>query len=123
MFDRVLAQVRRLRRRTAGWSVRDDRAFHDSLFGAASHDPCDRSFPGYVTIRGLADAAWERLGDARRVLDLGCGPGEITCELARRHPGVEFTGVDHSDVAVDRAARHAERFGLANVRFHTADLT
>jgi SAM-dependent methyltransferase len=123
MFDRVLAQVRRLRRRTAGWSVRDDRAFHDSLFGAASHDPFDRSYPGYVTIRRFADLASDRLGDARRVLDLGCGPGEITCELARRHPGVEFTGVDHSDVAVDRAARHAERFGLANVRFHTADLT
>lgn len=123
MFERLLSQFRRLRRRTAGWSVRDDQAFHDGLFGAASHDPFDRSFPGSITIRRFADLAGERLGDARHVLDLGCGPGEITCELARRHPAVRFTGVDHSAVAIARATATAARLGLENVRFEAADLT
>jgi SAM-dependent methyltransferase len=123
MFDRLLSHLRRFRRRSAGWSVRDDRTFHDQLFVAASHDASDRSFPGNVTIRRFADLAAERIGDARRVLDLGCGPGEITCELARRHPGVAFTGVDHSPVAIERAAANAAKLGLANVRFEAADLT
>src|SRR5215471_3462281 len=123
MIDRLLSQVRRFRRRTAGWSVREDQTFHDELFGSASHDAFDPSFPGYVTIRRFADLAAERLGDARRVLDHGCGPGEITCELARRFPAVEFIGVDHSAVAIERAAARAKACSLANLRFATADLT
>lgn len=122
MFDRLFSQVRRLRRRAAAWSVGDDRTFHDGLFGAATHDPFDPSYPGYVTIRRFADLAGERLGDARRVLDLGCGPGEITCELARRHPAVEFTGVDHSVVAIERASAHAARLTIANARFLAGDV-
>ena len=123
MIERLLALLRRVRRRSARWSVGDDRTFHDGLFGAASHDPFDRSFPGYVTIRRFADLAGERIGDARHVLDLGCGPGEITCELARRYPAVAFTGVDHSAVAIARAQANADRLGLGNVRFSAGDLT
>jgi SAM-dependent methyltransferase len=122
MLERILAQVRRVRRRTAGWSVRDDRVFHDTLFGGAAHDPFDSSFPGYITIRRFADLAGERIGDARRVLDLGCGPGEITCELAKRYPSVTFTGVDHSGVAIERARANAAALALSNVRFLVADL-
>ena len=123
MLGKLLSQFRRMRRRTAGWSVGDDRAFHDGLFGASSHDPFDRSYPGYVTIRRFADLAGECIGEARRVLDLGCGPGEITCELASRHPAVEFVGVDHSDVAIARAADNAARRRCGNVRFVAGDLT
>ena len=123
MIDYMLALLRSVRRRGARWSVGDDRTFHDGLFGAASHDSFDRSFPGYVTIRRFADLAGERIGDARQVLDLGCGPGEITCELARRHPSVEFTGIDHSAVAIERARANAARLGLGNVHFAAGDLT
>jgi SAM-dependent methyltransferase len=123
MLERMLSHVRRLRRRAAGWSVGDDRAFHDGLFGAVSHDPFEPSYPGYITIRRFADLAAERIGDARRVLDLGCGPGEITCELARRYPAVEFIGVDHSAVAIERAGANAAGLGLGNARFLTGDLT
>jgi SAM-dependent methyltransferase len=118
----VLASLRDLRRRTARWSAGEDRLFHDSLFGTQAHDPFSPSYPGHITIRRFADLAGEHLHGATRVLDLGCGPGEITCELARRHPGVSFTGVDHSAIAVERATRNAARLGLSNVRFEASDL-
>lgn len=123
MLDRLLRPVRRLRARTARWSVADDRRFHDSLFQSQSHDPFSESYPGYITIRRFADLASEHLGQSRRVLDLGCGPGEITCELARRHPAVSFVGVDHSAVAIAHASATARRLGLCNIAFEAADVT
>lgn len=38
------------------------------------------------------------------VVDLGCGPGELTGTLARRWPGAEVTGVDSSTAMIERAA-------------------
>jgi SAM-dependent methyltransferase len=118
----VLSSLRALRRRTARWSAGEDRQFHDSLFGAQAHDPFSPSYPGHITIRRFADLASASLHGATRVLDLGCGPGEITCELARRHPSVTFIGIDHSPIAVERATANAARLGLSNVRFEAADL-
>jgi SAM-dependent methyltransferase len=92
------------------------------MFAPQSHDAFSPSYPGHVTIRRFADLAAQRFDGVRSVLDLGCGPGEITCELARRRPDVQFTGFDHSPVGIERARANAERLGLANVRFHAADL-
>jgi len=118
----LLGPVRTARRAAARWSASADRRFHDDLFARRSYDPFDPSYPGYITIRRFGDLAEARFGDARRVLDLGCGPGEITCELARRHPDVSFVGVDHSEAAIARAARLASTGGLGNVRFERSDV-
>ena len=40
-----------------------------------------------------------------RVVDLGCGPGNVTALLARRWPQAELTGVDASAAMLDRARR------------------
>jgi SAM-dependent methyltransferase len=122
VLGHFLASLRDWRRRTARWSAGEDRRFHDSLFGAQAHDPFSPSYPGYITIQRFADLAAAHLHDTTRVLDLGCGPGEITCELARRRPDVSFTGVDHSAIAVERATQNAARLGLSNVRFEASDL-
>ena len=47
-----------------------------------------------------------------RVLDLGCGPGNVTAILAQRWPGAEVTGLDGSAAMLDkaRAAAPACRF-------------
>ena len=46
-------------------------------------------------------------GEAGTVVDLGCGPGRVTGELAARWPGAAVTGVDSSPQMLDRArARH-----------------
>jgi SAM-dependent methyltransferase len=113
--------VRRLRWWRGAWSKDSDRTYHERLYEAQDYDPFDPSYPGYVTIRRFADHAETLLPAAGTVLDLGCGPGEITCELARRHPGLSFLGVDHSAQAIGRATRHAERLGLTNIRFDVGD--
>lgn len=54
-------------------------------------------------------------------LELGCGDGDLSLELARR--GMEITGLDLSPVRVERARQEAERAGLgAQARYEVADL-
>ncbi len=57
------------------------------------------------------------LATARRVVDLGCGPGNSTELLARRFPQAEVTGVDTSPAMLASA-----RERLAGCRFVQADI-
>ena len=51
----------------------------------------------------------------KKVLDIGCGPGEFTLRVARNAKSV--TGLDASKVALELAARNLVRSGLKNVTF------
>ena len=113
--------VRRLRWWRGAWSKDSDRTYHERLYEAQDYDPFDPGYPGYVTIRRFADHAEALMPPSGTVLDLGCGPGEITCELARRHPELAFLGLDHSAQAIRRATANAARLGLRNVRFDVGD--
>jgi len=120
---RTLASLpRRVRWALQRWSPAADRDFHDSLFAVQHHHPFTFAYPGYVTIRRFADFAAARMAGVKHAVDLGCGPGEITCELARRFPLVSFTGVDHSKGAIARARAHVASLKLENVRFEVADV-
>ena len=55
------------------------------------------------------------------VLDVGCGPGTITCDLADRVAPGKVVGVDRSDEVVDAAREEAARRG-AEVEFRTGDV-
>jgi trans-aconitate 2-methyltransferase len=55
----------------------------------------------------------------RRVVDLGCGPGELTAALARRWPKAEVTGIDSSPEMVARARAGKDLPG--NLGFVTGD--
>ncbi|KRE99531.1 23S rRNA methyltransferase [Frateuria sp. Soil773] len=57
---------------------------------------------------------------ADRVLDLFCGLGNFTLPLARRV--AEVAGVEGEHGLVARAADNAARNGIANARFHVANL-
>jgi SAM-dependent methyltransferase len=113
--------VRWLRWKRGSWSKESDRTYHEHLYEVQDYDPFRLDYPGYVTIRRFADHVEPLLPSTGTVLDVGCGPGEITCELARRHPGLSFVGVDHSEQAIVRAKRNAERLSLSNVRFAVGD--
>jgi len=114
--------VRQARAQLQRWTPETDRACHDRLFEAQTFDPFDPAYPGRLTILRFADAASARLAGVSFALDLGCGSGEITCELARRHPEVRFLGVDHSQAGIERARTHATRLRLENVAFEVTDV-
>jgi SAM-dependent methyltransferase len=49
-----------------------------------------------------------RVGDtAARILDIGCGQGDLVVELARRYPQAELHGLDYSRHGIELAARKA----------------
>jgi len=43
---------------------------------------------------------------ARRVVDLGCGPGQLTATLADRWPDAQIQGLDSSAAMIERATKH-----------------
>lgn len=55
------------------------------------------------------------------VVDLGCGPGNLTRNLADRWPGARVVGVDSSNEMIERA-RAAERPSSRPVEYVCADL-
>lgn len=63
------------------------------------------------------------LQGARRVLDLGCGPGTQLVQLAEFLPDVDFTGVDLSESMLGEARRYAAERGVRNVTFVRGDAT
>lgn len=93
-----------------------EREFHDKL--AAELEPAQMP-PGPIGVldAAMVDAAGELEG--KRVLDLGCGSGDLTVLLAMA--GARTTGVDLSPGMVDVARRRVERFAPgAEARFAAA---
>jgi len=118
-LNRLLNRLRRSRKK---WNPETDRTFHDQAFAAPWHEPFNFSFFGYITIKRFADLAAPYIRNASSVMDLGCGPAEITCELARRFPKVRFHGVDHSPRGIARAKKNAASLRLKNIDFQVADI-
>ncbi|GAA4359881.1 trans-aconitate 2-methyltransferase [Angustibacter luteus] len=62
-------------------------------------------------------------GAPRRVVDLGCGPGDLTASLARRWPAAEVLGVDSSPEMLSRAQDQVGRADVAGrLRFELGDV-
>jgi ubiquinone/menaquinone biosynthesis C-methylase UbiE len=75
------------------------------------YDPFTRLIGAGAAHRQLADQA--ELGSARRVLEIGCGTGNLALLVKRTHPALEVTGLDPDPKALARAGRKARRSGLA----------
>jgi trans-aconitate 2-methyltransferase len=56
--------------------------------------------------------------DPRVVVDLGCGPGQLTASLAPRWPSAQLIGLDTSAEMIDNAQQYAS----ARIRFTVGDL-
>jgi len=51
----------------------------------------------------------------RSFLDVGCGTGELVCQMAKR--GVDATGVDYAPEMIDLSAKKARDEGIQNAEF------
>jgi SAM-dependent methyltransferase len=91
--------------RAASWASME--AHHERIIGPAGAMAMDRLNP--------------RPG--QMIVDLGCGTGLTTVELARRvAPSGRVLGADISSDLLDRARQHAVAAGLENVDFQHADV-
>ncbi|MGZ4766513.1 MAG: methyltransferase domain-containing protein [Ilumatobacteraceae bacterium] len=59
------------------------------------------------------------LRDGVSLLDVGCGPGSITADLARRIPSGQVVGIDLPHDVIGAAQRE---FGAANLRYEVGDV-
>jgi trans-aconitate 2-methyltransferase len=78
----------------------------------------ERSRPFFDLVSRI-DAA-----DPRSVVDLGCGPGQLTATLAQRWPQADVQGLDSSPQMIERAAEHASdhlRFSVVDARAWRAE--
>lgn len=68
-------------------------------------------------------AARIAVSEPRRIVDLGCGPGNSTAVLRRRWPQAEILGLDNSEgmIAAARESYPAEKWVLADAATWSAD--
>ena len=89
-----------------------------SFVPAAGHDWFLPFYDPILRLMG-ADAAKQQLIDqadlqpGRRVVDVGCGTGDLVVLIKKRHPDVEVIGLDPDPKALARARRKLDRAGLS----------
>lgn len=90
---------------------------HYSLFDHVS------TFGGDLIWRPRALWQVDRLLDRppERILDVGCGPGDLTLLLPRHYPRARVIGVDFTREMVERAARDARSTGEERAQFVRGD--
>lgn len=57
-----------------------------------------------------------------KILDVGCGPGTISVDLATRVPQGFVYAIDPSAEVIEKAREHAKEKGTKNVRFEVGDI-
>jgi ubiquinone/menaquinone biosynthesis C-methylase UbiE len=91
----------------------------DDVYTHGHHESVLRSH----TTRTVANSAAylvPHLYDGAIVLDVGCGPGTITVDMAARVGSGRVVGIDRSADVIEHATRDADE--RANVRFETGDV-
>jgi SAM-dependent methyltransferase len=71
----------------------------------------------------LRAARWLRDRHARKVLDIGSGPGKFCIVAAAAHPDACFHGIEHRARLVTAAQDAARALGVGNVSFEHGDAT
>jgi tRNA G46 methylase TrmB len=75
----------------------------------------------YEYYQAVGERIIASVGEAKQVLDFGCGVGILTTLYARRLPDTNFIGIDRSPASIALAQQKAKELGLANVRFNCMD--
>ncbi|WP_353230049.1 class I SAM-dependent methyltransferase [Novosphingobium sp.] len=95
----------------AEWQGRVGRAWADEWRRT------DRSFAAFTPHLLAAIAAQA----GTRVLDIGCGAGDLSLGVARARPNAQVTGIDISSDLIAAASQRAAETGARHVRFRHAD--
>jgi 2-polyprenyl-3-methyl-5-hydroxy-6-metoxy-1,4-benzoquinol methylase len=90
------------------------------IYTHGHHDAVLRSHR-WRTAENSAAYLLPHLRAGQQLLDVGCGPGTLTVDLARRVAPGRVVGVDTSSQVVDEARAHAAAAGVANVELVAAD--
>lgn len=97
----------------------------DYIIGASQREIA-RLGQQHAIWRERALAAWRRAGlrPGMTVLDMGCGPGHVSFDLAQLvGPDGKVIAVDQSELFLEAVEAGARARGLANIRTMKADLT
>ncbi|SDH97758.1 methyltransferase domain-containing protein [Agrococcus jejuensis] len=92
----------------------------DVVYSHGHHESVTRAHAAR-TVENSAAYLVPYLERGQRILDVGCGPGSITIDLARRVGDGEVVGIDASAQVVEQARALAEASGVTNVRFEVGD--
>ena len=100
-------------------------AINQARYGLLYRD-LDSALAEYASRPVMIAAAWLRWWydhhpPATRLLDVGCGPGVLTCAYGLALPDAEVVGVDATPEAVACAEELAGRVGAPNVSFVVGD--
>jgi ubiquinone/menaquinone biosynthesis C-methylase UbiE len=93
----------------------------NAIYTHGHHDTVLRSHR-WRTAENSASYVLPHIRAGMRVLDVGCGPGTITADLAGLvEPGV-VTAVEVTDAALDLARQEAAKRGRSNIEFVVSDI-
>ncbi len=118
--DLALLNERVERKRAPGAGAVEEKAFYD--LSARPHVVPVLYSQRYDYYVEIGPRVASRIGDARSVLDFGCGIGVLTTFYARQFPDRAFLGIDRSPASIELARRQAAALGLDNVQFEYADV-
>jgi SAM-dependent methyltransferase len=99
---------------------RSDPDIHLPRYTHGHHESVLRSHR-WRTAENSAAYLLPRIGPGTDILDVGCGPGTITLDLARRVAPGRVVGVDSADEVIALARADADASALTNVRFAVGD--
>jgi ubiquinone/menaquinone biosynthesis C-methylase UbiE len=93
----------------------------DDVYTHGHHESVLRSHQ-WRTAENSAGYLLDALTAGVRVLDVGCGPGTITIDVAGRVAPARVVGIDRADEVLDGARSAARDAGVDNVEFAVGDV-
>lgn len=96
--------------------LKRERAFHNATFASSARSSVKKYYTAAEAARSFYRDNISQSPPGSKALEYGCGPGSQAFSLAAS--GVEVTGIDISEVAIDQAKTTATSQGL-NIDFKT----
>ncbi|WP_435300459.1 methyltransferase domain-containing protein [Timonella sp. A28] len=106
--------------RVAPRTAHSEQALESESYTHGHHESVLRSHR-WRTVSNSAAYLAPQLHSGQTVLDIGCGPGTLTVDLARHVAPGQVIGVDAADEVLDDARAHAAEENVTNVDFQHAN--